>query len=355
MKIIALQILFLMTFTSCSIDRNVKSNLPKTLEEKLRSSKSFNDVFQFKDSIIFTEHNPLIVNDVRSIFYSKDSLLVIADYKSGIFFIDKKGVIINIIQKYGDGPGEFNSISSLVQDAKGYYYLFDSARLIINIYDSNFNFIRNYYLKSGGLKKIVVDLHGNVITLHESAFNKFKPAITKYDPYGNFVGEFGEIPKTAILQEFLLGGGICADENDNIYYGFLSDHRIFKVSSNFEEENTFSNKPNYFREAKESDMDLEDQLKLIEYSWRISRINGIYFQKPGFLVQQISNGNPREGEKVKQYIELWDLNGNKLNSGLLSPDIITGSDGSHLFFISQNYNNNTKNISTKIIVFKTKW
>lgn len=285
----------------------------------------------FPENVFLSHPSGLIINSDNIIW---------SEYKGGIYKFDLKGNFLNKLNSIGDGPGEFNVVRSIGNDSNLNLYIFDSAKLKLIRYDSTWSFLNSFVLKPGGFKKMIVDSSGNIYTLLEGAFGDNSTAVIKYDKNGKILKQWGEIPTTATMQEYLLGGGITIDKKSNIYYSYISDYKIWKTDCNGDRFQEWDNKPSYFRETDEDEVRKYHESDIINYSWKVSRVSGLFYIEPGIIIQQIYTGNPKEKETVFSYLELWDISGKKIISSISVPNEIIYAFENKIVFLKEKPNQN---------------
>lgn len=318
-----LPIILALAFFACNRDTPRTTSLSPALQQRLSAVKAFNDLFSESRSLSF--HDSVVLERPRNVLHIGDSSFAWVQYALPLYIFDNQGNCTYRFQNVGRGPGEVLSVADLGVDGSGRIYVYDSKQLKISIFDKFFAFILSYPLKPGGFKKICVDNKGNVATLLEGAYGNFRPAVRKYDRFGQVLDEWGEIPKTAKMQDVLMGGGIAVDESNAVYHGYLSDHRIW-VRSRDGLDDVFDDTPKYYRQADEGLSSINDTRKLVSESWKISRLIRLDVLSSGLLLQQFANGDPTRGEKVEYLLEVWDVSGTKWCTGLKCPGPIVMSN-----------------------------
>lgn len=337
MKILPI-LLVLFFFLRCS-ENNKKFELNAEIINQIQSHHSFDSLFTYKTQISFSEN--VLLSTPSGIIINSNNIIW-SEYKGGIYEFDMKGKLLKKLSSFGDGPGEFNVVRSIARDLKSNLYVFDSAKLKIIRYDSTWSFLNSFVLRPGGFKKMAVDSVGNIYTLLEGSFSDKSTAVIKYDKNGKILGRWGEIPTTATMQEYLYGGGITIDKKSNIYYSYMSDHKILKTDSNGDRIQEWENKPSYFRETNEDEARKYRESDIINYSWKVSRVSGLFFIEPGIILQQIYTGNPKEMETVISYLELWDISGKKIISSLFVPYEVIYAFENKIVFLKEKPNQNKK-------------
>jgi hypothetical protein len=74
---------------------------------------------------------------------AKGNILFTVPVNFSIHALSPDGEIKSYAQP-GGAPGKFNLVSGIVSDAQGYYYVADRLKDVVEIFDSNFTFIRQF-------------------------------------------------------------------------------------------------------------------------------------------------------------------------------------------------------------------
>lgn len=162
--------------------------------------------------------------------------------------------------------------------------------------------------------------------------------MSKYDRTGNLLKEWGEYSPGRILQERSNGGGIVTD-GQFVYYSYLGDHKIWKYDFEGNLINIFDHAPEYYRTLDYNKLSGMCQNDILKIYFDACKMWGIYYVEQGYIIQEFTFGNPREGEEVEKYLEIWDNEGNKIITNLKAEKYkILGAFKDKVVFIDEVHN-----------------
>ena len=333
---------FLLLQISCS-KKGADSRVSKVEEYKLSHVGEFN-VNIPSNMALDIPVNIQISNDGTIFWGEKNRILT---------FVENGKKRVNIFESKGRGPGEILSASYYQVYNSDHFALLDNSQAKITVFDSSKSHLYDVPLSNMRTKKFVALNNSTFATFNTAVYKKDIPAISLHNKDGKLIHQWGKIPYYALLQSNRNGGGVTKDENGNIYYSFLGGYKIWKVNTETGDMTTFSQKPFYFDGVNREDIDKShNNLKaLIEYSFKVSRVTGLFFMQPNLILQQIDDGNPWEGEKVQKYLEIWNTEGKKLGQAELSHMIACIKDNNIYVFAdtpSKLIKNASKDSTTKL-------
>lgn len=286
---------------SCSENQKLSSNLSEETKENFTFQPYLKDQIniEYSDSILTTMYP-------SSVIILKDFIIWAEEFPP-IYLLDKYGKSIRIIGLKGRGPGEITSIRGIDFDLFGNYYIYDNSQLKILIFDKDFKYKNQMTLKRN-FRKFVVDNFSNIYCLLHDKGSDRKGAIIKYDKYGNIIGEWGEIPLGARFHRRLIGGGLCIDNENNVYFSYIGDYRIWKSDSIGNNLRELNEKPEGFIEVDTDYLEKLNRNEVVKYHFEVSRTMGLFYLDDGYLVQVIRN--PIENSrKYNEILVIRDLDG----------------------------------------------
>ncbi len=140
----------------------------------------------------------------------------------------------------------------------------------------------------------------------------------------------------------LYGGGIEVDAVGNVYYGYISDHRIFKTDSSGELLSVFDAEPSYYKGPDENRLQKWDskdsslEMERVQYFYGLSQMRGLFLAKgTPFLFQYFLTPDRKE-RRMKLSLELWHTDGFKIASDVKSPGELKFADERFLYFVDLN-------------------
>ena len=316
------------------------------------------------DSASVTPYSATItLNEVREIelFMTDEAILslphtVHIDSRGNIFWAESRppiyvfnsdGVFIGSIGAYGAGPGELRDIETFNIDSGGNFHVFDASISRISQFSSDFSFVRSYSIAADRSSRAILNNQDHFVMLREAWYNGLKPALVIYDQNGKMISSSGEMPISAKVQNSLSpGGGIAIDTEDNIYYSYISDHRIWKTDSKGDLIDVFDSEPSYYiapdegllnqLEKRDSPPNPEVLTERLRHFYSISRIAGIHAVKERDLIFQeiMTPDYDNEERELRVDLEVWHSSGFKIGTVISSPGNVSFIDESHIYYVN---------------------
>ncbi len=241
----------------------------------------------------------------------------------------------------GNGPGDLGFVDALAVGPDGSSYVYDGNNRRVGIYDVNYEFVNSFPVKVDRLKRMAVNNHGVLYFLRENHY-RGGAAVLAYDAQGTLLHSWGKIPYTAKVQMNLFGGGIGVDDIGNVYYSYISDHKIFKTNSSGELLSVFDAEPPYYKGPDENRLQKWDgkeaslEMERVRYFYGLSQMRGLFLAKgTPFLFQYFLTPDPKE-KRMKLSLELWHTDGFKIASDVKSPGELRFADDRFLYFVVLN-------------------
>lgn len=264
---------------------------------------------------------------------------------------DAEGGFIRAFGPPGKGPGELGQSISLDIGPNGWFYVLDRSLGRVSVFTPDYEFSYSFPINTGHVAQISMDNQGNLLQLRESWWDGVRPAVVKHDTAGVLLAGWDEIPFSARVQVNLGGGGLDVDAQDNVYYGWTSDHRIWKTDSQGTLLAVFDNKPAPY---KDPDIDRLEALDgkgsgaLMRYFMReASRVRTlILVPEKQLLLQHIVT--PESDRRVRIALEVWHTEGFKVATDV---EVLTRpvyADPDFLYFV---LNSDEENKNPEIHVY----
>lgn len=255
--------------------------------------------------------------------------------KSNAYFFDSNGTLLQSAEFKGRGPGEILAGMDYQILNDGRIFILDFEQYKISVFDSVFNLVKDIPINKLNSKQIEVINDSTFFTFNDLIFQRAEAAVTLFNNNGEIKGEWGKTPEYALLQDVRNGGGITSDNQGNIYYSYLGGHKLWKLNTYTGQIDVFDHKPDYFIEADpEKISSLGTNIsEIISYSFQVSRVSGLFFLEPNYIIQQIDTGNPWEGEDTRIFLEIWNTDGNKLASKLEINHWIADVEGENIYVL----------------------
>ena len=265
------------------------------------------------------------LGDSRNLFVDHEHIIW-AERRPPLVAFDADGRFSKSFAPLGSGPGEIGSVDVMVVGYDGAFYVFDGDHWRVSIYGTDYEFIQSYQVKSmTRFPRMAVNDEGIVYFLAPD-YEMNEPAVVAYDPNGQEVYRWGELPLTAKIQNNVRGGGIAIDEEDYVYYGYISDHRIFKTDPSGTLVTVFDEVPEHylgFDEAEVRRMERSPSSKGIFYDRSVyarqrSQVRSLHLVRDRPWLFQLILTPDNKARRMKMSLELWHTDGFKIASDIRS-------------------------------------
>ena len=270
-----------------------------------------------------------------------------AESKPPIYVFNSDGVFIGSIGAYGAGPGELRDIETFNIDSGGTFHVFDASISRISQFSSDFSFVRSYSIAADRSSRAILNNRDHFVMLREAWYNGLTPGLVIYDQNGNTISSSGEMPISAKVQSNLSpGGGVAVDAEDNVFYSYISDHRIWKTDSNGDLIAVFDSRPSYYiapdegllaqLEKRDSPSNPEVATERMRHFRSVSRITGVHaVRERNLIFQEIVT--PRYDDGVRELrvdLEVWHSSGFKIGTVVSDHGNISFIDESHIYYVN---------------------
>ena len=251
----------------------------------------FKKVFIKKDSVLIKDSWPISeIIDIKK--YNDKTYLVVDFYSKSIFELDRNSLNLKKIGKNGKGPGEYIFPFKIQIADNGNIFYSDYSKRCITEIDLNGNYINEVQSKFP-INNFFVNSFGKILVLTPQEYE-----LIVLEKSGEITKKIKNIPdsKSEIILH-IKGGGLCGDNNGNIFFSNVVDYIINKLDSNFDIINTFGNeKADFYKKLKNTNDKVFNKV--------FTNLVGLYFLNVdnGYICAKFRN-------KDKVYIDIWDLNG----------------------------------------------
>jgi len=311
-KLFSITFIIFLTLVACSKEIIENSPLNDEVIKKLQGAKVIEDIFHKSDQIklsLTPESSFGYITDLEV-----DSLgnFLIADgwLTRQVYIFSAQGQFLQILGKKGFGPGEYLTPVSIEIDKAGQIWIADYNNNKVNVYDSDYKFIKaitfkpriKYYLHLNSKGWIYLYL-GQL-----SMGNKTIDLIYLYNNQGQLIKSFAPLLQEVKDINFsVVQDGMVIDRDDFIYEMSPIYYKIRKYDAEGTLIKSFPPEPIDFR--------LDRKKPLI--------LNGPFYLEAGLILAQI-----------KQRIDFYDTEGNFL-VGLPLESKIIAAKGNTLYVLKE--------------------
>jgi len=310
----------------------------------INNTKLKNINIRLIDSLIIPI-DTIAINDAKLILNINDTIYWYDDHSPELFIFDRKLNLIKHIDYSGRGPGEFNS-SYKISFSNNNALIYDplTKRITrfkgLTKYEGSFN-----YSKYNINRLVAVNDLKLFLQLRDAKISR-KPAFVLIDTSGIELMQGGVKPANAIIQDVISGGSVVVDKNENVYFSYISDYRIWKVNTKTKKISIINNKPSYFKESNPDEVKKLPQHDFAKYYFTHSRTWNIFFVEPNFIIQQIFPEKPTiRPEELYSYLEIFNTEGTKIGTKILFKKEIINVQGEKIYcksFVSDDLNKTKK-------------
>jgi len=262
-----------------------------------------------KDSVFVLEIPISIVSD--------EELNLYLCFKNSIIKLNSEGEITTIRRAYGRGPGELHSVLTCSIDSNFLFVYDDEKKELMKFSKDDLDFI-DVRITGRDRIKFITSYNDNVYLLNKSAFVNTISALSVYRGK-EFIKEDIDIdiPKYSYLGATRNGGGMTISQYSGyLYYSYLPYPYIWIFNPQTGESKKINIQSDSYKGIDESDVQRlgNDHVGHISYSFSISRVMGLYFVEPNFIVQMTEHGNPWDEQPVSVTLDIYEESQGKVDS-----------------------------------------
>lgn len=315
-KCFLISLLIFISICGCKTNKIQQSPLSNKISNFIKSSTSFDELWVVSDSLELLVDPSNVIGAIKSISTFKNGNIVVADdLGHHLLIFDKRGKMLLSVGKSGRGPGEFEHLTDIGVDRENNLLVLDNSLTRVSKFDSLGNFITSYNTKI--VSRYILPLKDGGFLLYNPNFmpvTDFK-MFTKYNQLGEHKFEFGDAPKSAIVDGIpLVGGSFIEDSLGNIYTVHVSEYKVNKYDNSGNFVAAFAREAPFYVPIK-SPFRPFDTVQVNAFT----AVGNIMMTSENLVLVVISKGRPRT-----QWIEIYDTEGNFLNgievpSNLSSP------------------------------------
>ena len=259
--------------------------------KKLGAAKTVEDLFEKVAEIQLEALPEFAISYISDMAIDAEGRLFFADgmRSLGVFIFSREGKFIKELGRRGQGPGEYQTPSSVEIGRDGNIWVADPMGNRISIYDRKWQFLRAIL----GKPRIPYFLHlgpHDEIFMFRSQANPMRPdtsdTVFRYDSEGNKISSFAPFPEEALKVKFWSGtDGLDIDKDGFLYEMNPLFYRIRKFAPDGKFITPFTRKTKLFRVVTQA-----GDTPVI--------VNGPFYLEKGLVIAQVS-----------KHIEIYDTDG----------------------------------------------
>lgn len=323
-KTISLIIIVLLLFSSCKEEKSFEHTPYNTNvhEIKISNSKllkaSFADYMKDFDYLELKTNTDNYVSEISKVQQFKDNFYVLDSKKSNLYVFDKNGNFIRKIGQRGDGPGEYKDISDyVINTEKETISILSNLNIKIFEYDLQGKFIKDIAF-SDFFPKHMNLLNNNYYALYtDNSSDSFKD-LAYVNLSGEIVKEDFAYPEDIFDMGFAFTGGISKIGN-RFLYAQSSSPKIYEIDNNLK------HKAVYNIDLGTKAWKEEDKFEIDRFNRELGKLEISFLNNNFFINNELLYFNYTDGAKLKRGFY------NITNSNIYSTDSFT-SDGLNLIF-----------------------
>lgn len=276
--------------------------------------------------------------------------LIWAESSVPIPVFDSTGTFVTAFGNSGAGPGELATVDDFDLDSQGRIHVLDQGNKRVSVFGPDYEFVRSYSVNADNLKRMSLDAEGRLYLLREAWYNGHAPAVLKHDLNGAVLDAWGKIPDLARAQTSLLGGGLEV-HGDHVFYGYLTDHRIWQTDLSGGSVKILDEPPDYYKGGDRILQEGEPTTALISYWFSRSQMKGLFLVEANDLLFQLIQTRIDSG--FRNTLEVWHTDGHKLATGIDTPGnlFLFHADDKHLYFVENSAETEDQNSSIKVYAY----
>jgi hypothetical protein len=321
------------------VSKSTSSEIDDALLKKLKSAKSFEDIFGM-GKVISLQTSPeeyiLFADQVK---VSADKRIHIVDRKNNrIHVFDYSGKWIRSFGQRGQGPGELRSPSSLAFGNDGLLYVGDAGNQRIAVWDTSGNFVKTILLKHGVSDLFMLGSDSILV------FTMGAHLVYLCDHNGNVLSSFGEWRD--LVEDFMnkyrapiKGGSFSVDSKHNIYFAYVGAYRIRKYSISGELVTEFGREADFFKPPGKPPTEMSPHA-LQEWNFSWTPVSKILAVQEGIIIVQIKT-QQASGEYTSR-LDFFDQNGAFISGGIRTSYYLAYQDATGNIYFVETLESNEK-------------
>ncbi|PIS45445.1 MAG: hypothetical protein COT22_05235 [Ignavibacteria bacterium CG08_land_8_20_14_0_20_37_9] len=293
---------------------NENDSLMMKYREVMAVNSEFDAIFKKASQSVLRAYNEHIISNIKRVQVTKQNIIVADSHGKQLLVFTKDGKLINTIGKAGSGPGEYNSLYDIDVNSKGEILVFDVSSLRVSKFKIDGTFTTSYKVKFG--VGICSDLKGGFYQYNstESAIAE-KNSIKYYNANGIYEKSFC----TPFFKIGMVGANIDIDSKGNVYVIHSSQYLVKKFSPEGDFIKDFGNIPKFYKSLEVPKDRFANQEELDAFT----PLTKILITKGKLVLVELVRSKPRA-----RWIDIYDTDGNLLKSGIkIAPALSLGAIG----------------------------
>ncbi|MGB9586431.1 MAG: 6-bladed beta-propeller, partial [Anaerolineales bacterium] len=267
-------------------------------------ARSFNDIFHKVQEIRLSLTDSSAIGYPRAFCVRKDGDIIVLDetITKRVFLFDSLGNFLRVVGRRGEGPGEYQSPTSVTCDNRGRIIVADNQLSRINYYDADGNFLSSF-----GLPFMVAKISCNPMnnTIYVQRQHNIEEAVYVFREDGHAIFSI-KFYEEAIPYAPAAMGGMAFDSSGALYWIGPLKYEIQKYIGR-DRIGLFTSPTNNYLPPE---INLNNRWHPDrEWYKSFSHIFGIDYLSPGFLLVHFDNPRKKVEGFPKLYMEIFSSNG----------------------------------------------
>lgn len=298
-KTISLIIIVLLLFSSCKEEKSFEHSIYNTNvhEIKISNSKllkaSFADYIKDFDYLELKTNTDNYISEISKVQQFKDNFYVLDSKKSNLYVFDKNGNFIRKIGQRGDGPGEYKDIRDFVINTeKETISILSNRNIKIFKYDLKGNFIKDIPFSTFSPKHMNL-INNTYYALYTDNSNDSFKDLAYVDLSGNIVKEDFAYPEDIFDMGFAFTGGI-SKIGSRFLYAQSSSPKIYEIDNNL------NHKAVYNIDLDTKAWEDENKFEIERFNRELGKLEMSFLNNNFFINNNDLYANYTEGNKIKK-------------------------------------------------------
>lgn len=335
--LILLFLLFSCTDNNKKKSSSLEDSINPIIKQKLlHNDKNFESVFINKFEVELHIDEKFAIANLKDLIVKNNIFIVADDKRPQLFKFDHNGKLLSTIGRKGRGPGEYLSINSIDLNKNNELFVLDVESSKVSKFDSANNFIE-FISVSADVCSILSDFESGLYLYNP--VSRIKPMDIDLIKHINKKGEIINSFCKPFFEFGLVEGWLVKDTFGNLYATQMLSNIVVKYSPNGEYIGKYSSETENHNILQLENKDALPKLELLNNSTML-----IGFEVCGDIIFfQFAN---QENSIQKSWIDIYDSNGNILNTGIITPSnyILSYIGNNKVYFVDLPVEENSSKI-----------